>query len=318
MKFIQLRLSACALIFGALGLAACSGETPNDSDEGATTSDDEAAVSTPANETAYNFFVSKGLKNFQAAGIVGNLDQESGVDPTAIEYGGGPGRGIAQWSVGGRWNADRGDNVAAYASSHGESAWSLTTQLNFIWFELTTFSGYGLSRLRASTNITIATIAFQDDFEGCGTCDQSHRISFAEAVLRAYGSKPPAPPGKPTAKPAPPTSCGAIRAGHGISRGESVSSCGGKYDLAMQTDGNLVLYEKGKGALWSTHTNGTDGFAAIMQSDGNFVLYGSKSDPLWSSRTNGHNGADLAVQTDGNLVVYGGSRALWNSGTNGR
>jgi len=196
--------------------------------------------------------------------------------------------------------------------------WSLNLQLEFIWYELTSFSGYGLARLRASTNVTAATVAFQDDFEGCGTCDESNRIRFAQAVLRAYGSTPVTPP-KPTPTPAKPTSCGAIKPGHGIVRGESVSSCGGKYSLAMQTDGNLVLYEKGKAtALWSTGTNGSDGFAAIMQGDGNFVLYGKTSDPLWSSRSNGHNGADLAVQTDGNLVVYAGSNAVWNSGTEGR
>ena len=33
---------------------------------------------------AFDFFVAKGLKNFQAAGIVGNLDQESGVNPASV------------------------------------------------------------------------------------------------------------------------------------------------------------------------------------------------------------------------------------------
>ena len=303
----------------AVALAACSG-TDNGESTGNTDNGDseaDAVVSTPANETAYDFFVEKGLKNFQAAGIVGNLDQESGVDPTAVEYGGGPGRGIAQWSVGGRWDSSRGDNVASYAAGKGLSRWSMTAQLDFIWYELTTY-GYGLAQLRSSGNVTEATIAFQDRYEICGTCDSSKRISYAQAVLRAYGSKPPTPSGKPTPKPAPPTSCGAIQPGHGLARGESVQSCGGKYDLAMQTDGNLVLYEKGKGALWASGTYGTDGFAAIMQTDGNLVVYGSHSDPLWSSRTNGHPGSDLAVQTDGNVVVYDGSRALWDSGTNGR
>src|SRR6476620_7954591 len=53
--------------------------------------------------TAFNYFVSKGLTQTQAAGIVGNLMQESSVMPTAVQPG-GPGRGIAQWSVGGRFN----------------------------------------------------------------------------------------------------------------------------------------------------------------------------------------------------------------------
>lgn len=147
----------------------------------------EAALSAPEH-SAYNYFVSKGLRNFQAAAVVGNLMQESNVNPNAIQYGGGPGRGIAQWSVGGRWDHDRGDNVATYAANNGESRWALNTQLGFTWFELANFSGYGLSSLRGSGSVSQATIDFQDRFEGCGACDQSNRIHYAEQVLAAYGS----------------------------------------------------------------------------------------------------------------------------------
>jgi hypothetical protein len=153
----------------------------------------ESPVVTPdtfANDhAAFDYFVAKGLTNFQAAGIVGNLDQESGVNPNSVQSG-GPGRGIAQWSVGGRWDTDSGDNVLAYASQHGQSATSLQLQLDFIWYELTTFSGYGLSPLRATANVTNATIVFETDFEGCGTCDQSQRIAYAQAALAAYGAPP--------------------------------------------------------------------------------------------------------------------------------
>lgn len=153
------------------------------------------AAVTANDQTAYDFFVGKGLTNFQAAGIVGNLDQESNMDPTVSQYGGGPGRGIAQWSAGGRWDTDGGDNAVWYAGTQGESVWSLQLQLEFIWYELTTFSGYGLSELRGSTNLTDATVAFETYYEGCGTCDQSNRIAYAQAALSAFGSQPPpAPP----------------------------------------------------------------------------------------------------------------------------
>jgi hypothetical protein len=132
--------------------------------------------------TACNYFVGKGLTNFQAAGIVGNLDQESGVDPNAVQYGGGPGRGIAQWSVGGRWDTSANDNAVSYASQTGQSVWSLQLQLDFIWYELTNI-GYGYGALKATTNVTDATTVFQDQFEICGTCDASQRIAYAQAVL---------------------------------------------------------------------------------------------------------------------------------------
>ena len=139
-------------------------------------------------KAAFDFFVGKGLTTFQAAGIVGNLDQESGVDPHSAQSG-GPGRGIAQWSVGGRWDSSAGDNATAYAAQQGLSVHSLQLQLEFIWFELTTH-GYGLPQLRATTNVTDATVAFMARYEICGTCVQTQRVSFAKAVLAAYGQIP--------------------------------------------------------------------------------------------------------------------------------
>ena len=138
-------------------------------------------------KTAYEYFVGKGLKSFQAAAIVGNLEQESDVDPTIAQYGGGPGRGIAQWSEGGRWNADADDNVAWYAAKEGASEYSLSLQLDFVWYELTTFSSYGLTSLRDTTSLADATVVFQNDFEGCGECDESTRITYAQDVLDAFG-----------------------------------------------------------------------------------------------------------------------------------
>ncbi|MFT3693877.1 MAG: phage tail tip lysozyme [Kofleriaceae bacterium] len=155
-----------------------------------TTSETELDMSEQAlssNEhTAYNFFVQKGLTPVQAAGIVGNLIQESSGSPTAVQPG-GPGRGIAQWSVGGRWDTSSKDNVTWYASQHGLDRWALNTQLQFIWYELTTF-GYGYSTLKAATTVSAATIAFETKYEICGNCAQASRISYANQVLAAYGS----------------------------------------------------------------------------------------------------------------------------------
>ena len=105
----------------------------------------------------------------------------------AVEYGGGPGRGIAQWSVGGRWDTSRNDNMTAYAAQVGGSRWALNTQLDFTWYELTNFSGYGLASLRAATTVSAATVAFEVKFEACGACNQSTRIANANQVLRDYG-----------------------------------------------------------------------------------------------------------------------------------
>ncbi len=179
-RYLLRFLAPCVLASIAVAAGGCVGK-PGGEDVGTT----ESAIS-DGEKTAYEYFVGKGLKDFQAAGIVGNLEQESDVDPTVYQYGGGPGRGIAQWSAGGRWDSDYHDNVVWYAGTKGDSPWSLTLQLDFIWYELD-LGYYGLSELRASTNVSDATSAFASHFEICGECDESNRVAYAEAVLSAYG-----------------------------------------------------------------------------------------------------------------------------------
>ncbi|WP_035850503.1 hypothetical protein [Kitasatospora azatica] len=102
--------------------------------------------------------------------------------------------------------------------------------------------------------------------------------------------------------------------------------------LAMQTDGNLVLYSLSTGTpLWSTGTNYHYGAWATFQSDGNLVVYQPKQDPvtgnpvypspgvagdaLWSSKTP-LRGARASVQDDANFVIYdANNNPVWNSGT---
>lgn len=144
-------------------------------------------ASSSARQIAFNYFVAKGLTHTQSAAIVGNLVQESSVDPTSVEVGGGPGRGIAQWSVGARWDTSSHDNMTWYANAHGLARSNLTAQLGFIWYELETYPTYGLVDLRAATTLSQAVVAFQNKFEICGACNQSRRVSSAQDVLAAYG-----------------------------------------------------------------------------------------------------------------------------------
>jgi hypothetical protein len=187
MTAIALRYASLSLltVLASAGATGCATD-PDSADSAGDTGTAEAALSSNE-QAAFNFFVSKGLTNIQSAGVIGNLMQESSMNPAAVQFGGGPGRGIAQWSVGGRWDTSPNDNVTSFANARGLSRGALNTQLDFIWFELTTFSGYGLSSLRAATTVTQAVIAFQDKYEICGTCDSSRRIAFAQEALNAFG-----------------------------------------------------------------------------------------------------------------------------------
>jgi hypothetical protein len=138
--------------------------------------------------TAFRYLTRKGLTAEQAAGVVGNLDWESGMDPRSAQQGGGPGRGIAQWGVGGRWDTYACDNAQWYADSHRRSVHALSLQLDFTWYELTAFSYYGLAQLRSSTTIDDAVAAFQDNFERCNPtyCATEQRQAEAHEAYHRY------------------------------------------------------------------------------------------------------------------------------------
>ncbi len=166
-------------------IAGCAADSEEPSDSG--DQGDELITESASDKVAFDFFVAKGLTEVQAAGIVGNLDQESSMSPTAVQPG-GPGRGIAQWSVGERWNGTAKDNVVWFAAQRGESKYSLDLQLEFIWYELTTI-GYGYDKLRAARTVSAAVKAFQDYYEICGACASSKRLAHANAALAQFGGK---------------------------------------------------------------------------------------------------------------------------------
>ena len=113
------------------------------------------------------------------------------------------------------------------------------------------------------------------------------------------------------------SNCGTLTANQSLTTNQSLVSCDGRFNLIMQGDGNLVLYE-GSTALWASNTVNSGAAKAIMQGDGNFVLYTSSGAAVWASNTAGNSGAKLTLQNDGNLVIYSSSgAALWASNTSG-
>jgi hypothetical protein len=100
--------------------------------------------------------------------------------------------------------------------------------------------------------------------------------------------------------------------GVGLFDGQTIQA--GNYLLAMQTDGNLVVYGPGGDPRWNSGTWGKPGDWLMMQSDGNLALYDVHGYAIWTSGTFGHPGAVASMQTDGNFVVYSSSGTpLWDS-----
>lgn len=141
-------------------------------------------------EIAWNYFKSLGFNDYATAGILGNLEQESGIDPLKYQSN-GPGRGICQWEVGGRFEL-----LCAFANSKGTDWTDMKTQLDFLWYELnggdaTTKSildrNYGgINGLKNASSIEWAVEAFEKSFERAGTPRMSTRISYAYSYYNTY------------------------------------------------------------------------------------------------------------------------------------
>lgn len=107
-------------------------------------------------------------------------------------------------------------------------------------------------------------------------------------------------------------------ANQSLNAGQSLTSADGRYQLIMQTDGNLVLYSINR-PLWHSRTHGTPANRVVMQDDGNLVVYDGQNRPYWWSGTHGRGSSSLRLQTDGNLVIYDSSnRPIWASYTHGQ
>jgi len=169
-----------------------------------------------AQQQAFNYFKdAEGLSDVQSAGIVGNLMQESGVNPKSNQGGGGVGKGIAQWSP------DRWSQLVKSAGSD-EKALTLGAQLQFMSKELhgqapaTGDYSAVLAKLKQQTDTLSAAGFFMGTiiaesapelwkpdqaaiefvkkygavggFENPGRPELGNRITNADQVLKLYGT----------------------------------------------------------------------------------------------------------------------------------
>lgn len=134
-------------------------------------------------ETAFDFFVNKGLSRSQSAGLVGNFIVESGADPinpAAVQGGGGPGRGIAQWEGG------RRDQLFNYAATRGLAWSSLRLQLDFVWWELRNTESRAYDKLLTATTPEMAAVIVRQYYERPSVTADEHRKTAARSVFTRY------------------------------------------------------------------------------------------------------------------------------------
>ena len=161
------------------------------------------SVGTPAATTQtagqiVAYFEGQGLSANAAAGVTGNLQQESGLNPAD------PGGGLAQWT-GGWFTA-----MSAYASSQGLTPSGIQGQLEYIVYDLRTNaeSFYAnspnlLQAMNAAPDPATAAEMFETGYESCSgvtgwmsvtpgsLCNDPARKAYAVAALAAAGGSVP-------------------------------------------------------------------------------------------------------------------------------
>lgn len=150
------------------------------------------------NLTAWNFFRNKGFTAAQTAGLIGNFVVESGSDPinpAAVQYGGGPGRGLAQWE------GTRRTDLYNFAAAQGKTWSNLQLQLDFIWHELTGKERSAYTRIKATTTVSGAAVTVRQYYERPSVHADQARINAANSIYGRYSGTTPPPAGTETSFP---------------------------------------------------------------------------------------------------------------------
>lgn len=129
-------------------------------------------------ETTYNFFISKGMSPNIAAGFVGNLIQESGINPKSVNSIGAT--GIAQWLSAGRLKGLKAK----------PNYLDLMVQLEYIWEELNSTHKSAYDKILAATDLQSTTYAIRKWYEAPGEkeANDERRLKEATKALQEFGN----------------------------------------------------------------------------------------------------------------------------------
>ena len=131
--------------------------------------------------------------------------------------------------------------------------------------------------------------------------------SVLRVPLRSGGSPTPAAPSGPGAW--------SLVAGQQLLPDRELASSNGSHVLRYQSDGNLVIYQRGGSWVWSSQTSGHSAGRVEMHGDGNLVIYNASGSPVWSSDTWQFPGAYASILDSGHLVIVDTTGVpIWWSG----
>ncbi|WP_433526601.1 phage tail tip lysozyme [Nocardia pseudovaccinii] len=123
----------------------------------------------------YKYLLSKGFTPAQAAGILGNMQVESGFDTGAYNPGEGA-IGLCQWEGG------RRANLEAFAASQGRSVTDWQTQVDFMIHELKGSESNAYGHLTSASSAGAAAAAFDQYYERSSGEARGQRVANANSI----------------------------------------------------------------------------------------------------------------------------------------
>ncbi|MFC0688569.1 phage tail spike protein [Enterococcus faecalis] len=226
----------------------------------------------------WQFLKSKGYSEQAVAGILGNMEQESGIMPDIDEGGGGSGYGLVQWTspVAGESGRAYVQRLLAQAGISGDYR-NINTQLQLLNWHMhngqyipTSAYPYSVAQFKALTDVGTATMAFEANFERPAVT-HPERIDMAIYWYnKLHGLKP-----------SNPTWMNPVRSTYTITQewdqiGWGTTVIHGGIDIASVPAGSTPpVYVARSGTVETVTYDGTGGnYVVIKHDDGYWTYYG--------------------------------------------
>ncbi len=229
----------------------------------------------------WQFLKSKGYSEQAAAGILGNMDQESGIMPDIDEGGGGPGYGLVQWTspIAGESGRAYVQRLLGQAGISGDYR-NITTQLKLLDWHMhngqyipSAAYPYSVAQFKALTDIGTATMAFEANFERPAVT-HPERIPLAQYWYNLLKDL----------KPSKPTWMNPVRSSYTITQewdepdyaSGGAAGIHGGIDIASMPAGSMPpVYVARNGTVITATYDATGGnYVVIQHDDGYYTYYG--------------------------------------------
>lgn len=229
----------------------------------------------------WQFLKSKGYSEQAAAGILGNMDQESGIMPDIDEGGGGPGYGLVQWTspIAGESGRAYVQRLLGQAGISGDYR-NINTQLQLLEWHMhngqyipSADYPYSVAQFKALTDIGTAAMAFEANFERPAVT-HPERIPLAQYWYNLLKDL----------KPSKPTWMNPVRSSYTITQewdepdyaSGGAAGIHGGIDIASMPAGSMPpVYVARNGTVITATYDGTGGnYVVIQHDDGYYTYYG--------------------------------------------